>query len=74
MTRQYARGRHNAGLGAAIGRNRQRAGGNGGLTGTDVAQKQTVHHATAIAHVMQDVLECSLLLIAQRKRQGLFKR
>ena len=74
MTRQHARGRHNAGLRAAISRNRQRAGGNGSLTGTDVAQQQTVHHATAIAHVMQDVLKCSLLLIAQQKRQGLLER
>ena len=39
LTRQHARGRHDAGLGAAIGRNCQRAGGNGGLTGTDVAQQ-----------------------------------
>ena len=74
LTRQHARGRHDARLGAAIGRNRQCAGGNGGLTGTDVTQQQTVHHTTAIAHVMQDVLKCSLLLIAQRKRQGLFER
>ena len=74
MARQHARGRHNAGLRAAIGSHSQRAGGNGGLTGTDIAQQQTVHHAPAIAHVMQDVLECGLLLVAQRKRKGLFKR
>ena len=74
LARQHARGRHNAGLRAAIGSHSQRAGGNGGLTGTDIAQQQTVHHAPAIAHVMQDVLECGLLLVAQRKRKGLFKR
>ena len=39
LTRQHARGRHDASLGAAIGRNRQCTGGNGGLTGTDVAQQ-----------------------------------
>ena len=74
LTCQHARGCHNAGLGAAIGSHGQRTGGNSGFTGTDVAQQQTVHHAAAIAHVIQDVLECSLLLITQRKRQGLFKR
>lgn len=74
LTRQHARGRHDTGTGAAIGRNRQRAGGNGGLAGTDIAQQQAVHHAPAIAHVMQDVLERGLLLVAQRKRQGLLER
>ena len=73
LARQHARGRHNAGLRAAIGSHSQRAGGNGGLTGTDIAQQQTVHHAPAIAHVMQDVLECGLLLVAQRKRKGLLE-
>ena len=74
MARQHARGRHNAGLRAAIGSHSQRAGGNGGLTGTDIAQQQTVHHAPAIAHIVQDVLERGLLLVAQRKRQGLLER
>ena len=74
LTRQHTRRRHDAGLRAAICRNRQRAGGNGGLAGTDIAQQQAVHHAPAIAHIMQDILECGLLLVAQRKRQGLFKR
>ena len=58
-------------MGAAIGGNSQRAGGNGRLAGTDVAQQQTVHHTAAIAHVMQDVLERGLLLVAQRERQSL---
>ena len=74
MTRQHARGRHNAGLRAAIGSHSQRAGGNGGLTGTDIAQQQAVHHAPAIAHIAQDVLERGLLLVAQRKRQSLLER
>ena len=74
LARQHARWRHNAGLGAAIGRNGQRAGGDGGLAGSDVAQQQAVHHAPAIAHVVQDVLERGLLLVAQRKREGLLKR
>ena len=74
LTRQHARGRHNAGLRAAIGSHSQRAGGNGGLTGTDIAQQQAVHHAPAIAHIAQDILERGLLLVAQRKRQGLLKR
>ena len=74
MARQHARGRHNAGLRAAIGSHSQRAGGNGGLAGTDIAQQQTVHHAPAIAHVVQNVLERGLLLVAQRKRQGLLER
>ena len=74
MARQNARGRHNAGLRTAIGSHSQRAGGNGGLTGTDIAQQQAVHHAPAIAHVVQNVLECGLLLVAQRKRQGMLKR
>ena len=74
MARQNARGRHNAGLRAAIGSHSQRASGNGGLTGTDIAQQQPVHHAPAIAHIMQDVLERGLLLVAQRKRQGLLER
>ena len=74
LTRQHARGRHNAGLCAAIGSHSQRAGGNGGLTGTDIAQQQAVHHAPAIAHIAQDILERGLLLVAQRKRQGLLKR
>lgn len=73
MARQNARGRHNAGLRTAIGSHSQRASGNGGLTGTDIAQQQAVHHAPAIAHVVQNVLECGLLLVAQRKRKGLFK-
>ena len=74
LARQHARGRHNAGLRAAIGSHSQRAGGNSGLTGTDIAQQQTVHHAPAIAHVVQNVLERGLLLVAQRKRQGLLER
>ena len=74
LTRQHARGRHNAGLRAAIGSHSQRAGGNGGLASTDVAQQQAVHHAPAIAHIAQDILERGLLLVAQRKRQGLLKR
>ena len=74
LTRQHARGRHDTGLGAAIGRNRQRAGGNGRLTSTDIAQQQAVHHAPAIAHIAQDILERGLLLVAQRKRQGLLER
>ena len=73
LARQHARGRHNAGLRAAIGSHSQRAGGNGGLTGTDIAQQQTVHHAPAIAHIVQDILERGLLLVAQRKRQGLLE-
>ena len=68
LTCQHARRRHDTGLGAAIGSHGQRAGGNGRLAGADVAQQQTVHHALAIAHVMQDVLECSLLLVTQRER------
>ena len=74
LARQHARGRHNTGLRAAIGSHSQRAGGNGGLTGTDIAQQQAVHHAPAIAHIAQDVLERGLLLVAQRKRQGLLER
>ena len=74
LARQHARGRHNAGLRATIGSHSQRAGGNGGLTGTDIAQQQAVHHAPAIAHIAQDILERGLLLVAQRKRQGLLKR
>ena len=74
LARQHARGRHNAGLGTAIGSHGQRAGGNGGLTGTDIAQQQAVHHAPAIAHIAQDILERGLLLVAQRKRQGLLER
>ena len=74
LARQNARGRHNAGLRAAIGSHCQRAGGNGGLTGTDIAQQQAVHHAPAIAHIAQDILERGLLLFAQRKRQGLLER
>ena len=68
LARQHARWRHNAGLGARIGRDSQRAGGDGRLAGTDVAQKQAVHHAPAITHIVQDVLERALLLVAQRKR------
>ena len=74
LARQHARGRHNAGLRTAIGSHSQRAGGNGGLTGTDIAQQQAVHHAPAIAHIAQDILERGLLLVAQRKRQGLLER
>ena len=74
LARQHARRRHNAGLGARIGRDSQRASGDGRLAGTDVAQQQAVHHAPAIAHVVQDVLERGLLLVAQRKREGLLKR
>ena len=70
LARQHTRRRHNAGLSTRIGRDGQRAGGDGRLAGTDVAQQQAVHHATTIAHVVQDVLERSLLLVAQRKRQG----
>ena len=62
LARQHARGRHNAGLRTAIGSHSQRAGGNGGLTGTDIAQQQAVHHAPAIAHIAQDILERGLLL------------
>ena len=74
LARQHARRRHNAGLSSRIGRDSQRAGGDGCLAGTDVAQQQTVHHAPAIAHVVQDVLERGLLLVAQRKRQGFPER
>ena len=74
LARQHARRRHNAGLSARIGRDSQRAGGDSRLAGTDVAQKQAVHHAPAIAHVVQDVLERGLLLVAQRKRQGFPER
>ncbi len=74
LARQHARWRHNAGLGARIGRDSQRAGGDGRLAGTDVAQKQAVHHAPAITHIVQDVLERALLLVAQRKRQGFPER
>ena len=73
LARQHARGRHNTGLRAAIGSHSQRAGGNGGLTGTDIAQQQAVHHTPAIAHIAQDILERDLLLVAQRKRQGLLE-
>ena len=38
LARQHARRRHNAGLSARIGRDSQRAGGDGRLAGTDVAQ------------------------------------
>ena len=65
LARQHARGRHNTGLRAASG--------NGGLTGTDIAQQQAVHHTPAIAHIAQDILERDLLLVAQRKRQGLLE-
>ena len=74
MARQHARGRHNAGLRAAIGSHSQCAGGNGGLTGTDITQQQAVHHTPVIAHIAQDILERGLLLVAQRKRQGLLER
>ena len=39
----------------------------------DIAQQQAVHHAPAIAHIAQDILERGLLLVAQRKRQGLLE-
>ena len=39
LARQHARRRHNAGLSARIGRDSQRAGGDGRLAGTDVAQQ-----------------------------------
>ena len=65
LTCQNACRCHDTGLGAAIGSHSQRAGGNGRLAGADVAQQQTVHHTAAIAHVMQDVLECGLLLVTQ---------
>ena len=73
LTSQHARRRHDAGLGAAIDGYGQRTGGNGRLAGTDVAQQQTVHDARIIAHIMQNILECGLLLVAQRKRQGLLE-
>ena len=73
LTSQHARRRHDAGLGAAIDGYGQRTGGNGCLTGTDVAQQQTVHNARIIAHIVQNILECGLLLVAQRKRQGLLE-
>ena len=38
LTRQHARRRHNAGLSSRIGRDGQRASGDGRLAGTDVAQ------------------------------------
>ena len=71
LTCQNACRRHDTGLGARIRRNSKRASGNGRLAGADVSQQQTVHHTATIAHVMQDVLECSLLLVTQRERQGL---
>ena len=74
LARQHARRRHNAGLSARIGRDSQRAGGDGRLAGTNIAQQKAVHHAPAIAHVAQDVLERGLLLVAQRKRQGFLER
>ena len=74
LARQHSRRRHNAGLSARIGRDSQRASGDGRLAGTDVAKQQAVHHAPAIAHVVQDVLERGLLLVAQRKRQGFPER
>lgn len=74
MARQHARRRHNAGLSTRIDRDGQRAGGDGRLAGTDVSQQQAVHHAIAIAHVAQDILERGFLLVAQRKRQGFLER
>ena len=73
LARQHARRRHNAGLSARIGRDSQRAGGDGRLAGTNIAQQKAVHHAPAIAHIVQDILERGLLLVAQRKRQGLLE-